>query len=130
MKKLVLGVVFLASLLLILSACGNGTQNKMQGDWQADNDMAESYIGKEMKIEGDKVKVSGKGDSGTDIKYFDFKDKDDDESKYIRFYTSEPKDDDFDKKDTTLEGEVEFDDNGKKFSVKAIEGMTFDFKKE
>src|SRR5699024_11888668 len=103
MKKLVLGAVLLASLLLVLSACGNGKQDKMQGEWQADNEMAENYIGKKMKIEDDKVKVSGKGDNGTDIKYFNFKDDDDDESKYIRFYTSEPNDDDFDKKDPRSE---------------------------
>lgn len=129
MKKLVLGAVLLASLLLVLSACANGKQDKMQGEWQADNDMAENYIGKKMKIEGDKVKVSGKGDNGTDIKYFNFKDDDDDESKYIRFYTAEPNDDDFDKKDPTLEGDVEFGESDEKFSVKVVEGMTFDFKK-
>ena len=77
----------------------------------------------------DKVKVSGKGDNGTDIKYFNFKDDDDDESKYIRFYTAEPNDDDFDKKDPTLEGDVEFGESDEKFSVKVVEGMTFDFKK-
>ncbi|MGP5096195.1 hypothetical protein [Staphylococcus equorum] len=129
MKKRIASIISLMGLLLILSACGNTNQNKMQGEWEADNDISKNYIGEKMKISDDEVKVSGKGVEGTDIKHLNFKDKDDDESKTVRFYTKTPNEDDFDEQETVLEGDVRFEDNDKKMIIDGGMGMTFKFTK-
>lgn len=123
MRNRIIGVISLMGLLLVLSACGNESQNKMQGEWKADNDITKEYIGEKMEINDDEVKVSGLGEEGTDIKYLNFIDEDDDKPKTVRFYTSTPEDDDFDKKEAVLEGDVQFEDNDKKMTIDGGLGM-------
>lgn len=129
MKKVIMGAVLLASLLLILSACGNGKQDKMQGEWKASNVLAQDYIGKKMEINDDNVKVKEKGNEGTDIKYFTLEDNGDEEKEIAKFYTSKPKDEDFDKKKSVLEGKVKFENDDKNLIIDTETGMKFEFEK-
>lgn len=110
MKKSILSIILLASLTLILSACGKTNEDKLQGTWKADNSDAMRSIGDSMTIEDHHIKV--KGGSETPIKHFNFKDKDDKEAKHIRFYTETPKDKIFDKDFPDTEGVLHFKDNG------------------
>ncbi|RIM29762.1 hypothetical protein BUY35_06935 [Staphylococcus cohnii] len=126
MKKIITCTIFLASLIVLLSACGNSSEDKVQGEWKASNDVAKQYVGEKVEINNQDVKVSGKGDEGTDMKYVKVEDKKDDKDTYIKFYTSKPKDDDED--DTALEGELTFEDDGKEMIVNGA-GIEFKFTK-
>ncbi|PTK45340.1 hypothetical protein BUZ69_10805 [Staphylococcus saprophyticus] len=126
MKKIITCTIFLASLIVLLSACGNSSEDKVQGEWKASNDVAKQYVGEKVEINNQDVKVSGKGDEGTDMKYVKVEDKKDDKDTYIKFYKSKPKDDDED--DTALEGELTFEDDGKEMIVNGA-GINFKFTK-
>lgn len=126
MKKIITCTIFLASLIVLLSACGNSSEDKVQGKWKASNDVAKQYVGEKVEINNQDVKVSGKGNEGTDMKYVKVEDKKDDKDTYIKFYSSKPKDDDED--DTALEGELTFEDDGKEMIVNGA-GIEFKFTK-
>lgn len=126
MKKIITCTIFLTSLIVLLSACGNSSEDKIQGEWKASNDVAKQYIGEKVEINNQDVKVSGKGNEGTDMKYVKVEDKKDGKDTYIKFYTSKPKDDDED--DTALEGELTFEDDGKEMIVNGA-GIEFKFTK-
>lgn len=126
MKKIITCTIFLASLIVLLSACGNSSENKVQGEWKASNDVTKQYVGEKVEINNQDVKVSGKGNEGTDMKYVKVEDKKDGKDTYIKFYSSKPKDDDED--DTALEGELTFEDDGKEMIVNGA-GINFKFTK-
>lgn len=126
MKKIITCTIFLASLIVLLSACGNSSEDKVQGEWKASNDVAKQYVGEKVEINNQDVKVSGKGDEGTDMKYVKVEDKKDGKDTYIKFYSSKPKDDDED--NTALEGELTFEDDGKEMIVNGA-GINFKFTK-
>lgn len=126
MKKIITCTIFLASLIVLLSACGNSSEDKIQGEWKASNDVAKQYVGEKVEINNQDVKVSGKGNEGTDMKYVKVEDKKDGKATYIKFYSSKPKDDDED--DTALEGELTFEDDGKEMIVNGA-GINFKFTK-
>lgn len=126
MKKIITCTIFLASLIVLLSACGNSSEDKIQGEWKASNDVAKQYVGEKVEINNQDVKVSGKGNEGTDMKYVKVEDKKDGKDTYIKFYSSKPKDDDED--DTALEGELTFEDDGKEMIVNGA-GINFKFTK-
>lgn len=126
MKKIITCTIFLASLIVLLSACGNSSEDKIQGEWKASNDVTKQYVGEKVEINNQDVKVSGKGNEGTDMKYVKVEDKKDDKDTYIKFYSSKPKDDDED--DTALEGELTFEDDGKEMIVNGA-GIEFKFTK-
>lgn len=126
MKKIITCTIFLASLIILLSACGNSSEDKIQGEWKASNDIAKQYVGEKVEINNQDVKVSGKGNEGTDMKYVKVEDKKDGKDTYIKFYSSKPKDDDED--NTALEGELTFEDNGKEMIVNGA-GINFKFTK-
>ena len=126
MKKIITCTIFLASLIVLLSACGNSSEDKVQGEWKASNDVAKQYVGEKVEINNQDVKVSGKGDEGTDMKYVKVEDKKDGKDTYIKFYSSKPKDDDED--NTALEGELTFEDDGKEMIVNGA-GIEFKFTK-
>lgn len=126
MKKIITCTIFLASLIVLLSACGNSSEDKIQGEWKASNDVTKQYVGEKVEINNQDVKVSGKGNEGTDMKYVKVEDKKDGKDTYIKFYSSKPKDDDED--DTALEGELTFEDDGKEMIVNGA-GIEFKFTK-
>lgn len=126
MKKIITCTIFLASLIVLLSACGNSSEDKVQGEWKASNDVAKQYVGEKVEINNQDVKVSGKGNEGTDMKYVKVEDKKDGKDTYIKFYSSKPKDDDED--NTALEGELTFEDDGKEMIVNGA-GIEFEFTK-
>lgn len=126
MKKIITCTIFLASLIVLLSACGNSSEDKIQGEWKASNDVAKQYVGEKVEINNQDVKVSGKGNEGTDMKYVKVEDKKDGKDTYIKFYSSKPKDDDED--NTALEGELTFEDDGKEMIVNGA-GINFKFTK-
>ncbi|MGW8027992.1 hypothetical protein ACWEYW_13215 [Staphylococcus xylosus] len=109
MRKIVIGLVCLFSLALILSGCDKSNKEKLQGTWKADNSDAIESIGEEMTIKGNNIKV--KSDEEEPIKYFNFKDKDDDNPKYIRFYTDKSSSKYYNAEYPDREGVLHFKDN-------------------
>lgn len=127
MKKLIMGIILLASLTVVLSACGKTSEDKMQGTWKADNSFAMNSIGDTMTIKDHNVKVTGADDGS--VKYFDFKDSKDKNPKHIRFYTEKPDSKIFDKNYADYEGIVHFKDNDTIEIETEMDG-TYKFKKE
>ncbi|OHO42548.1 hypothetical protein HMPREF2586_00045 [Staphylococcus sp. HMSC034G07] len=130
MKKVLMGIAFLLGVVLVLTACGKTSKDKLQGEWKADNGFAKNYIGETMTIKKNNVKVTGEvaEDSGA-IKYFNFKDKDDDEAKHIRLYAETPKEDVFDKDNPMIDGVLHFEDDNT-LTIEGEDGAEFKFTKE
>ena len=128
MKKIIMGTIFIASMLIVLSACGNSNQDKMQGNWKPKNIQAKDYVGKKMEINKQNVKTVGTTEKGENVVYFNFKDKDSENPKRVRLYTSKPKDKDFDKSNPNLEGDLSFENNGKLMIIDC-DGIKFKFNK-
>lgn len=127
MKKLIMGIILLASLTVVLSACGKTSEDKMQGTWKADNSIAQYSIGDTMTIKDNNIKVTG--GEGTKLKYFNFKDSDDKNAKQIRFYAETPKSKVYDKNNPLEEGILKFKDN-KTITIDIGMGAVCKFKKE
>lgn len=127
MKKSIIGIVLLVALSLVLSACGKTSEDKMQGKWKADNSVAQYSLGDSMTIKGNNVKVTGS--DGTKIKYFNFKDSNDKDSKQIRFYAETPKSKVYDKNNPLEEGILKFKDD-KTITIDIGMGAVCKFTKE
>ena len=127
MKKSILGIVLLVTLTLVLSACGKTSEDKMQGKWKADNSFAMDSIGDTMTIKEHKVKVTGADDSS--VKYFNFKDSNDKDSKQIRLYAETPKSNVYDKDNPIEEGILKFKDD-KTITIDIGMGAVCKFTKE
>ncbi|MGV3125175.1 hypothetical protein ACEE94_10575 [Staphylococcus epidermidis] len=127
MIKLLKFIAFIAVLLIVLTGCGKTSKDKLQGTWKAENSFAIDAIGEQMTIKDNNVKV--KGAEGTPIKYFNFKDKNDKESKYIRFYTEKSTSEFYDAENPHKEGVLHFKDNNTIEIDTSLDG-TYIFKKE
>lgn len=127
MKKSILGIVLLVTLTLVLSACGKTSEDKMQGKWKADNSVAQYTFGDSMTIKDNNIKVAGSED--TEIKYFNFKDSNDKDSKQIRLYAETPKSNVYDKDNPIEEGILKFKDD-KTITIDIGMGAVCKFTKE
>lgn len=111
MKRTIIFIVSLISLMFLLTACNTSNKDKMQGTWVADNYFAKETLGREITIKEHNITVND--DNIPDfnkVKYYNFEDKD--EQKNIRFYEDKPNSDMFDKSMPDQEGMLSFDDNG------------------
>lgn len=130
MKKVFMSIALLLGVILVLSACGKTTKDKLQGEWKADNSFATDSIGTTMTIKENNVKVVNSDEpTESTIKYFNFKDKDDKEQKHIRFYEDKPSSDLFDKEYPDLEGVLHFKDKNTIEIDTKLDG-TYKFTKE
>jgi hypothetical protein len=129
MKKTFMSIALLLGVVLILTACGKTSKDKLQGEWKADNGIANHYIGDTMKINEHNIKVTGGDEETTKLKYFNFKDKDEKEAKHIRLYAETPKDNVFDKENPMIDGVLHFKDNNS-LIIEGEGGEKFKFTKE
>ncbi|MGW8041222.1 hypothetical protein ACWEX2_13450 [Staphylococcus xylosus] len=130
MKKVFMGIALLLGVVLVLTACGKTSKDRLQGEWKADNSFAEDSIGTSMKIKNNNIKVNN-SDENDDykVKYFNFKDKEGDEQKHIRFYYDKPSSTSFVKDSPDIEGVLHFKDENTITIETKLDG-TYKFIKE
>lgn len=124
-----MSIALLLGIVLVLTACGKTSQDKLQGEWKADNGIAKHYIGDTMKINGHNIKVTGGDEETTKLKYFNFKDEDEKEAKHIRLYEDTPKDHTFDKEIPMIDGVLHFEENNS-LTIEGEGGEKFKYTKE
>lgn len=130
MKKAFMSIALLLGVVLILTACGKTSKDKLQGEWKADNSFATDSIGTSMTIEKNNIKVDNSDESNdSKVKYFNFKDKDDEEQKHIRLYDDKPTSDLFVKDSPDIEGVLHFKDKNNIEIETKLDG-TYKFTKE